>query len=108
MKKILLHNTLSTVLTVTAFVTIFFGGMAPSFAEAGKGYGHYKGKKFEKMDTNADGVISHEEFLAKAEKRFKKMDADSDGKITKEEAKSHHAAMREKYKKYRQENKTTN
>ena len=36
-----------------------------------------------------------------------KMDADGDRKVTKEEAKSHHTAMREKYKKHHGENKAT-
>ncbi len=109
MKKILFQNTFATVFTITALVTIFFGSITSSFAEGGegKGCGHHKGKMFEKMDTDADGVISHEEFSAEAERRFKKMDADGDGKVTREEAKSHHTAMREKYKKYHQENKAT-
>jgi len=109
MKKILLQNTRTTVFIITALSTIFFGSITTSFAEGGegKGCGSHKGKMFEKTDTNGDGVISHEEFSAKAERRFKKMDANSDGKISKEEAKNHHAAMREKYKKHHQENKAT-
>ena len=107
MKKILLQDTSATVLTITALVAIFFGSITSSFAEGGKGCGHHKGKMFEEMDTNADGVISLEEHSAKAERRFKKMDANGDGKVTREEAKSHHAAMREKYKKYHEENKAT-
>jgi hypothetical protein len=109
MKKIFMQNIFATVFTITALITIFFGSITSSFAEGGevKGCGHHKGKMFEKMDTDADGVISHEEFSAKAERRFKKMDANGDGKITREEAKNHHAAMRDKYKKYHQENKVT-
>ena len=107
MKKILLQNTSATVFTITALVAIIFGSITSSFAEGGKGCGHHKGKMFEKMDTNADGVISLEEHSAKAERRFKKMDANGDGKVTREEAKSHHASMREKYKKYHEENKVT-
>jgi hypothetical protein len=106
MKTILLQNTGTTVFTAVAFITIFFGSITTSFAEGveGKGCGGHKGKMFEKMDTNGDGVMSHEEFSAKAEERFKMMDADSDRKITKEEAKNHHAAMRKKYKKHHGEN----
>ena len=109
MKKILSQNTYATIFTVIALVAIFFGSITTSFAEGGEGKGcsGHKGKMFERTDTNGDGVISHEEFSAKAERRFKKMDADSDGKVTKEEAKNHHAAMREKYKKHHQKNKAT-
>lgn len=102
MKIILSKNTFTKIFTFTAISAIFFVTVPLSYAETEgkKGCGYHKGKKFEKTDTNADGVISHEEFLAKAENRFKKMDADGDGKITKEEAKNHHASMREKYKKH--------
>ena len=102
MKKSKLKSTVATVFTCMALSTIFLGTIPPSFAETEgkKGCSYHKENKFKKTDTNADGVISHEEFLAKAESRFKKMDTDGDGKVTKEEAKNHHAAMREKYKKH--------
>jgi hypothetical protein len=44
--------------------------------------------RFDTMDTNNDGKISHQEHMAKCEKRFKKMDADKDGFISKEESQS--------------------
>lgn len=109
MTKIFMQNKFTTVFTITALVAIFLGSIGSSYAEGGgsKACGAHKGKMFDKTDTNADGVISLEEHSAKAESRFKKMDADGDGKVTREEAKSHHAAMREKYKKYHKENKAT-
>ena len=109
MEKILSQNTYAAIFTVIALLAIFFGSITTSFAEGGEGKGcsGHKGKMFERTDANGDGVISHEEFSAKAERSFKKMDANSDGKVTKEEAKNHHAAMREKYKKHHQKNKAT-
>ena len=37
------------------------------------------------VDTNGDGSISKQEFMAGCEKRFQKMDANGDGQITKQE-----------------------
>ncbi len=102
-----MQNTFAAVFTITTLVAIFFGSITSSFAEGGKGCSHHKGKMFEKMDTNADGVISLEEHAAKAERRFKKIDANGDGKVTKEEANNHHAAMKEKYKKHHEGMKST-
>lgn len=109
MNKILLQNTSTTVFTIIALAAIFLGSVTNSFAEGveGKGCGSHKGKMFEETDTNNDGVISHEEFSAKAERRFKKIDTDGDGKITKEEVKNHHAVMKGKYMKHHGENKAT-
>lgn len=70
--------------------------------EGGEGPGGDKGKMFEMHDTNGDGVISKDEFLAKVEERFGKMDADGNGEITKEEAQAAHEAMREKWKERRE------
>lgn len=44
------------------------------------------------MDTNGDGNISREEFMAHAEKQFQRLDQNGDGQITPEER----AALREK------------
>lgn len=64
---------------------------APAMAE------HHEGAKhdmFAKHDTNSDGMISQEEFMATAQEKFAKMDADKNGSISKEEA----DAMKEKWK----------
>lgn len=60
--------------------------------------GHHKsgeGKpaRFAKIDTDGDGVISRDEFMARAAKRFAKMDANGDGRLSKNE-------MRRAYKKH--------
>ncbi len=51
-------------------------------------------EKMQQSDTNGDGVISREEFMAQAEARFAKMDKNGDGNITKEDM----AGMRDKFK----------
>lgn len=71
----------------------------PAMAEEGsapKG-GKHDGM-FQAQDANKDGVVSEEEFLAFGKSKFAEMDTDHDGKLTQEEAKSHRAAMRDKWK----------
>ena len=60
--------------------------------------GDYKGKKMEKVDTNGDGLVSKEEFLAKHEEMFNKMDADGNGSLTPEEMKEARGKMKERWK----------
>ena len=50
-------------------------------------------KRFARLDTNGDGVISKDEFMALSEKRFKAMDLNQDGVITPDERR----AMRKHY-----------
>lgn len=58
--------------------------------------GRHRGEFFKMMDTNGDGVISKDEYMAAAEARFKKLDANGDGKLTKKE-------MMEAYKERRKQ-----
>ena len=62
------------------------------------GHGDKKGKMMEKVDTDGDGKVSKEEFMAKHEKMFTKMDADGDGYLSKEEMKKARGKMHEKMK----------
>lgn len=97
MKKILLY---------TAVASIAFGSATMALAESDKKHGHHKGKMFEKMDTDSDGIVTKDEFMKKSEEHFAKMDTNGDGKVTKEEAKNQHEAMRAKWKE--KHNKTEN
>lgn len=57
---------------------------------------------FKEADTNNDGSLSRDEFVAHAQKRsaelFAKMDANNDGKLTREEMDAFHQKMRDKFK----------
>lgn len=63
---------------------------------------HHGKKMFEKMDTNADGVIDRAEFMASAEARFTKMDLNGDGSVSPDEAKALKEKMREKRREKRE------
>lgn len=56
------------------------------------------GKAFEEADTNKDGALDLEEFLARHREKFKEIDTNADGKLSSDEFKAHGEAMREKYK----------
>lgn len=67
--------------------------------------GQMKGQMQQKMqqhmkevDTNGDGNISKEEFMANCEKRFAKMDANGDGQITAEERQQMRAKWKQQHK----------
>ena len=85
---------------------------APYAHAFGGGKGDGPGRKgvplaermFERHDTNKDGEMSKEEFLAGAEERFTKMDLNGDGKITKEELEQGRQKMMEERKKFMEEN----
>ncbi|MGD8326928.1 MAG: EF-hand domain-containing protein [Sphingomonadales bacterium] len=69
-----------------------------------------------KMDTDGDGAVSRDEFLAHHKSRFAKVDTDGDGVISDEEKQAareahkakmaeHHAKMQERRKKHHEEMK---
>ena len=73
---------------------------APAFAEdhGKEGMMHkegmHKGKMFEMMDANTDGMVSKDEFMADHMKRFEKMDANADGNVSKDEIEAYRAAKK--------------
>lgn len=93
--------------TLILGIAVFALQIAPAFAEGNMPDGPHKAKGMEKMfemqDSNKDGFISEEEYLAFGKARFAEMDSDKDGKITKDEVKAHRDAMREKYKAMKKE-----
>ncbi len=50
-----------------------------------KGEGRHGGMRFERLDTNKDGSLSQQEFMAASVMRFSKTDTNADGIITEEE-----------------------
>jgi Ca2+-binding EF-hand superfamily protein len=89
------------ILMLSAAVLVFQA--VPALAEGPHDKENRGAKMFEKQDANGDGVISEDEFLARAREHFATMDANKDGKVTKEESEAAFAKMREKMKEHREE-----
>jgi len=64
-----------------------------------------------RVDTNKDGQVDLNEYLAHAQERFNKLDADANGFVTQDEAKESMKSMREEHrerrKKMREERRKT-
>ncbi|MEO0369023.1 MAG: hypothetical protein AAF197_09600 [Pseudomonadota bacterium] len=60
---------------------------------------HEKMRKYmmSKIDTNQDGMVDYDEFMANAQERFTMTDLDGDGFITTEEQREARKLMREKH-----------
>ena len=79
-------------------------GAAGGMARGGQGGKHMGGRPggehrmgmmmLQMADTNKDGAVSRDEFLAAHTKHFDAMDTNHDGKLTKEERKAAHDKMR--------------
>jgi Ca2+-binding EF-hand superfamily protein len=53
-------------------------------------------ERIEAMDTDGDGAISREEYLANAERHFERLDLDGDGYVTAAEREQIRAELRER------------
>lgn len=92
-----------TVMMAAALAVLSAG---PVWAEHGGGEHHGGGKdnmprKLEDADTNADGLVSKDEFIASHIRRFEEMDTNKDGNIDKAEIDARREAWREKMKEKR-------
>ncbi len=101
MKKLLMLT--AAVFALQAMPAMAQDGHPPEGKDGKKGPRYEK--MFEEQDTNKDGKVSADEFAAFNKNRFDEIDANKDGSVTKEEAKTHHDAMKAKWKEKRDEMK---
>lgn len=78
----------------TALLIFVASILISSVSFAGSGH-HGKGRFMALFDTNADDVVTMDEFRAAAADRFSKMDGDSSGTVTKEEFRNYLMAKRQ-------------
>lgn len=87
---------------VTLASLVFLGAASGLYAENKPGKDHPMDKdhpRFKAMDTNSDGKISKDEWLAK----FTEMDVDKNGTISEVEMKNHHEIMQKKMQEHMHE-----
>lgn len=82
-----------------AVSTLAIAASAQAAKKSPEEIAHLQEAAFKRADSNGDGFISREEFLAKASKKFDEIDTNHDKKISKEEMKAYHDAMRAKREK---------
>lgn len=97
---------------IVGVAAIALGVLLPFAVQADNSAGRDAAREahFKAADTNGDGVISHDEFIAEAQKRaaeraeirFKRIDANGDGKVTKAEYDAAAAKRYERMKARRQ------
>lgn len=88
-----MNKTISSFAAVACFVFGTTFVYADNDANHGKTHHKWMKEMFAAMDTNADGMISAEEFNDFHAKRFKEFDTNGDGKISLEEMKAGHKKM---------------
>lgn len=88
-----------TTMIATAMAALLATGLTAAVpadaANSGQGRG---AKMFDRHDTNSDGKITQEEFMAGCANRFTMMDLDGSGDVTQEEAREAYEQMRAKRK----------
>lgn len=88
-----MNKTISSFAAVACFVFGTTFVYADNDANHGKTHHKWMKEMFAAMDTNADGMISAEEFNDFHAKRFKEFDTNGDGRISLEEMKAGHKKM---------------
>lgn len=88
-----MNKTISSFAAVACFVFGTTFVYADNDANHGKTHHKWMKEMFAAIDTNADGMISAEEFNDFHAKRFKEFDTNGDGKISLEEMKAGHKKM---------------
>jgi|GEM_PF-1190241 len=86
-------------------MTMGITGIAQADEHKGKDFEKFQHKMFEKMDTDGNGSISRDEFMAVHEEKFTMMDTNGDGELSMDELKASREKMKEKYKSMRKEKK---
>lgn len=98
---------------IAAVLTVaMLAGSVPAFAqpqgmEHPAGDGHHKRPRLEMLDTDGNGMVSKDEFMAMHLKRFAAIDANGDGNISKEEIEAYRVAKKAEREKMKGEGKET-
>ena len=100
-------RTIGVVFSGMAALAAFTAGANFAAADSGQGmgkHGQFLEQRFEQSDTNKDGQVSLDEFLAsqeeRAKARFKRIDSNDDGSISKSEMEDARDNMQKKFKEY--------
>lgn len=76
-----------------AMTSCFILGTTLAHADSDSSQGKMQEKMFKTMDTNADSMVTSDEFNAFLSKKFKELDVNNNGQITLEEMKGEYKKM---------------
>ena len=76
-----------------AITSCFVLGTTLAHADTDSSQGKMQEKMFKAMDTNADGMVTIDEFNAFHAKKFREMDVNNNGQVTLEEMKAAYKKM---------------